>query len=104
MGIPLRIETVDGLTAVAADGARRETVDLALVGTQTPGTWVLTHLGAAREVLTERDADLIRAALAGLGRLMQGGELGDAFADIETRGPQLPPHLAAAQAAGQTKA
>jgi hydrogenase expression/formation protein HypC len=31
---------------------------------------------------------------------MQGGDLGDAFADLEARSPSLPPHLQAALDAG----
>ena len=36
--------------------------------------------------------------------VMAGGALGDAFADLEERGPVLPPHLAAALDAGKTEA
>ncbi len=104
VGIPLRIVSVDGFEAVATNGTRTETLDLALVGTQAPGTWVLSFLGAAREILTEEEAGRIGDALAGLERLMAGGALGDAFADLEERGPVLPPHLAAARAAGKTEA
>jgi hydrogenase expression/formation protein HypC len=35
---------------------------------------------------------------------MAGGELGDAFADLEARTPELPPHLRAAAAAGRSVA
>lgn len=104
VGIPLRILTTDGLSAVASDGTRTETIDLSLTGPQPPGTWILTFLGAAREVLTEDEAEKIGAALRGLERLMIGGALGDAFADLEERGPILPPHLAAALADGRTEA
>ena len=104
MGIPLCITEVDGTNAVATDGARTEAVDLSLVGTQPVGTWVLNFLGAAREVLTEEDAARISAALAGLERVMNGGDLGDAFADLTDTAPTLPPHLAAAAAAGKTQA
>ena len=65
---------------------------------------MLTFLGAAREVIAADDAQKIRAALGGLQSLMQGGDLGAAFADLEQRGPELPPHLQAALAAGQTEA
>ena len=104
VGIPLRIIEVDGTNAVATDGSRTETVDLSLVGTQPKGTWVLNFLGAAREVLTAEEAERIAAAIAGLERVMNGDDLGDAFADLTNRGPELPPHLAAAHAAGKTQA
>ncbi len=104
VGIPLRITEVNGTNAIATDGARTEVLDLSLVGTQPIGTWVLGFLGAARDVLTEDEAERIGAALAGLERVMAGGALGDAFADLTGREPVLPPHLAAAHAAGKTEA
>ena len=104
VGIPLQISEVDGTNAVAINGTRTEAVDLSLVGTQPVGTWVLSFLGAAREVLTVEEAERISAALAGLERVMNGGDLGDAFADLTNSGPALPPHLAAAHAAGKTEA
>ncbi len=104
VGIPLRIDTVDGLRAVASNASRSEELDLSLVGPQPVGTWVLGFLGAARDVLTEDEAASIEAALAGLERVMAGGDLGDAFADLTHRAPTLPPHLAAAHAAGKTQA
>lgn len=104
VGIPLRIVATNGLTGVGENGARTETLDLSLTGPVEVGTWVLGFLGAAREVISEAEARLISAALDGLERLMVGEALGDAFADLEQRGPQLPPHLAAALAAGQSEA
>lgn len=104
LGIPLKIESVDGIAAIASDGQRTEKIDLSLVGDVAPGTWVLTFLGSAREVLLEEDAAAIREALAGLERVMAGGDLGDAFADLESRAPELPPHLAAAANAGLREA
>jgi len=102
VGIPMRIVACDGFVARADDGAEEHTLDLALTGPLPEGTWVLAFLGAAREVLTEDEALKIRAALGGLAALMAGGELGDAFADLEARAPALPPHLEAARAAGKT--
>lgn len=103
VGIPMQITAVDGLLGEASDGATRHPVDLALTGPLPVGTWVLTFLGAAREVLEEDEALKIRAALAGLQSLMEGGDLGAAFADLEAREPTLPPHLAAAAAAGRSQ-
>jgi hydrogenase expression/formation protein HypC len=65
---------------------------------------LLTFLGAAREVISEGEAQKISAALGGLRALMEGGDLGDAFADLEAREPQLPPHLQAALDNGQNTA
>lgn len=102
IGVPMQIVAVEGHAATARDGDDEHRIDLALTGPLAPGTWVLTFLGAAREALSEDEALKIRAALGALRAVMEGGEAGDAFADIEARGPQLPPHLAAAHAAGKT--
>jgi hydrogenase expression/formation protein HypC len=100
MGVPMQVVSANGLVAHCADGAREATVDLALVGPQEPGVWVLVFLGSARSVLPEDEALLIRRALEGLAAAMSGGDLGDAFADLEAREPALPPHLEAARRAG----
>ena len=93
LGIPMRILSSDGIVGRASDGGTEQIVDLSLTGPLEPGTWTLVFLGAARDVLPEDEALKIRAALRGLQSLMEGGELGDAFADLEGREPQLPPHL-----------
>jgi hydrogenase expression/formation protein HypC len=104
LGIPMQILDADGIVGLAQDGDRVERIDLSLTGPVAPGTWVLTFLGAAREVLEEGEALKIRAALDGLRSLMAGGDLGDAFADLDARIPELPPHLRAAAAAGRSVA
>jgi hydrogenase expression/formation protein HypC len=104
IGIPVRIVEVKGLSGIGQDGDDLVGIDLALTGPVEPGTWVLNFLGAAREVLDEDEALRIRAAVGALRSVMTGGGIGDAFDDIEARGPQLPPHLRAAQAAGKTTA
>jgi hydrogenase expression/formation protein HypC len=104
LGIPMQILDAEGIVGLARDGDRTERIDLSLTGSVAPGTWVLTFLGAAREVLDEGEALKIRAALDGLRSLMAGGDLGAAFADLEARAPELPPHLRAAAAAGRTVA
>ena len=105
IGIPMQIIGVDGLRAIAMDGPAHHTIDLALVGAQEVGTWVLTFLGSAREVLPEDEALKIQSAVAALKSVMGGVAIeDDPFADIEDRGPQLPPHLQAALAAGKTTA
>ncbi len=93
VGIPMRITSVDGTCAMATDGQRSQPVDLSLIGPVAPGDWVLTHLDAAREILTSEDAAKINAALDALRAIMAGGDAGDAFADLEETGPRLPPHL-----------
>ncbi len=102
IGIPVQIIETKGFSGLARDRDDVVAVDLALTGPVEPGTWVLNFLGAAREVMTEDEALKIRAALTGLRNVMEGKDLGDAFADLEARGPSLPPHLQAAFDAGET--
>lgn len=101
IGIPMQILSADGIVATAREGDREVLIDLSLTGPLPPGTWVLTFLGAARDTLTEGDARKITAAVDALRAVMAGGDVGDAFADLEG-GPTLPPHLAAARAAGKS--
>lgn len=102
VGVPMLLTAVSGIVGHAVDGGRTETIDLSLTPEAQPGIWVLNFLGTAHAILPEDEALKIRAALNGLASLMQGGPLGDAFADLDTRTPELPPHLQAALAAGQT--
>ena len=104
LGVPFRILASDGIVGTATDGREVARIDLSLTGPLPAGTWVLTFLGAAREVIPEQEALLIAEALAGLAAVMAGGGPGDAFADLEATGPRLPPHLAQALAQGRTTA
>lgn len=94
VGIPVQIVALDGLNATCArrDG-RAEVVDLALIGPQEIGTWVLAHLGTARSVLTPEDADRVTDALLALAAVQRGENIDHLFADLIDREPQLPPHL-----------
>lgn len=68
-------------------------VDLSLVGQQAPGTWLLTFLGAAREVIDGERAASIAAALNALEAAQAGATDSSAFfADLD-REPQLPEFL-----------
>ena len=100
VGVPMQVIAINGIAAEVADSA--ELIDLSLTPEARVGDWLLTFLGAAREVISEDEAKKINAALDGLRAVMTGGDVGDAFADLDARSPQLPPHLQAALAAGQT--
>lgn len=104
IGIPVEILSVSGIVAEARDGDTPVTLDISLLEGVRPGMWVLNFLGSGREILDPDEARKIRAAVGALQSIMTGGEIGDAFADLEARGPQLPAHLQAAQAAGKTTA
>lgn len=101
VGIPMRLLAIDGIAGRALDGDRESLLDLSLVPEARVGDWVLGFLGTGREVLPETEALLIRKALDGLSAIMAGGAAGDAFADLDARTPQLPPHLQAALDAGR---
>ncbi len=102
VGLPLRITEINGIAAMASHGQHFEMIDLSLTPEARSGDWVLTFLGAAREVISENEALKIAAALDGLRAVMQGGSADGAFADIEQAGPQLPAHLQTALDAGHT--
>jgi hydrogenase expression/formation protein HypC len=100
IGVPMQVIDGNEHLAWCRGPEGRVQIDLALVGAQAPGTWLLTFLGAAREVLDAEAAANIIAALDGL----QGALAGDAaridaaFADLVDRTPQLPEHLRAKEA------
>ena len=102
VGVPMKLLSVNGIAAMAEGAEGVEQIDLSLTPDAVVGDHVLTFLGAAREVISADEAAKIASALAGLRSLMQGGPLGDAFADLEESGPRLPPHLQAALDAGKT--
>jgi len=103
LGVPMQLLSVDGIAGLAREEGQTQLVDLSLTPDACPGDWVLVFLGAAREVMAEAEALAVRRALGGLRALMAGGDLGEAFADLESRPPTLPPHLQAALDAGQAK-
>ncbi|WP_420556014.1 HypC/HybG/HupF family hydrogenase formation chaperone [Roseovarius sp.] len=100
VGVPMQITSITGIAATVRDSA--ELIDLSLTPEARTGDWVLTFLGAAREVICEDEAEKICAALDGLRAVMTGGDVGNAFADLDAATPQLPPHLQAAFDAGQS--
>lgn len=103
LGVPMQLLSIDGIAGQACDEAQVQLVDLSLTPDARPGDWVLVFLGTAREVMAEAEALAVRRALGGLRALMAGGDLGDAFADLDARPPTLPPHLQAALDAGHAK-
>jgi hydrogenase expression/formation protein HypC len=96
LGLPMLVlESGPGFALCDWRGERRR-IDLALVGDQKPGTWLLTFLDAAREVITEAHAALIVQALDALDLAMSGADpasLDHLFPDLAGREPELPAHL-----------
>lgn len=93
LGIPVQVLECGAHFARCSgpDGELR--IDLSLVGEQPPGTWLLTFLGAAREVIPAERAAAISAALAALAAAHDGAtDFSAFFADLD-REPQLPDFL-----------
>lgn len=96
IGEPMRIESVGGLVAQCRDRhGDLQTIDLLLVGEQPVGTWLLVFLNAARDVIDEARARMVREALEAITAVMGGAPLDieRAFADLVGREPQLPDFL-----------
>ncbi len=108
LGLPMRIERLEGPYALCSAEGREERVDLSLVPEAGEGDHVLVFQGAARRRLDEEEARLITEALSGVAAIMAGeadtARIDRAFADLVDREPVLPPHLAAAYAAGRKEA
>jgi hydrogenase expression/formation protein HypC len=93
LSIPMRLvalEDKNGDFAVAerrqGDALRRERVNLMLVGPQPVGTWVLASLGLAREVLEDRERELIEDALAAVSAALTGDyDPARHFADLTSK-------------------
>lgn len=95
IAIPMQVVEPLGDTAWCTGREGRKRIDLALVGPQPEGAWLLTFLGAAREVITARAATDIDRALDALAAVLAGDASGvdEAFADLVSRTPELPEHL-----------
>lgn len=64
-------ETAGDFAWVERDG-QRERVNMMLLGPQPVGTWVLTSLGLAKEVVDDEARALIEDALAALAAALDG--------------------------------
>lgn len=81
LSIPKRIVEWEGAGENAGDFAwvdrddqsgQRERINMMLIGPQPVGTWVLTSLGLAREVVEDGQRSLIEDALAALAASLEG--------------------------------
>jgi hydrogenase expression/formation protein HypC len=94
IGTPMQITSTDEGVAVCEGRGRSERIDLALVGAQSPGTWILAYQGSAVRTLTPVEAAQTSAALDALAAVLAGESNVDAyFADLIDREPTLPEHL-----------
>jgi hydrogenase expression/formation protein HypC len=90
----MRVVELDDTHAWCEVDGRRERLDMALVGPQPVGTWVLAFMGGARQVMDDDEAAHACAGRHALAAVMAGSQNVDAFfADLVDREPQLPAHL-----------
>jgi hydrogenase expression/formation protein HypC len=93
LGIPVQVLESGEHFARCASRNGEVRVDLSLVGVQQPGTWLLTFLDAAREIIPLERAAAINAALDALDAAHAGAtDFSAFFADLD-REPQLPDFL-----------
>ena len=94
VGIPMQVLEPGAFWAECEGMGRRARIDMRLVGPQPAGTWLLTFLDAAREVIDADEALRIVQALSALEFAMRGEAPPDAlFADLVDREPELPEFL-----------
>ena len=73
VGIPMKVVESGFFQSICEDkDGNRHTIDTMLTGEQDVGTWLLTFLGAARDVLDEKTANQILDALTALESAMKG--------------------------------
>lgn len=94
IGIPMKITKCDGILAEGHGRGETRTLNLALLGEQPVGTWVLAFLDSAREVLDEASAVRINAALDAASVVLTGEtDLSQHFPDLIGKEPELPEFL-----------
>ena len=78
LSIPKRVVEWEGSGDNAGDFAwverdgQRERINMMLIGPQPVGSWVLTSLGLAKEVVEDEQRQLIEDALAALAASLEG--------------------------------
>ncbi len=98
LGIPMQVVTAEGHSAVCRGRGGLARIDTLITGSLEPGQWVLTSLGAAREIIDEVRAAQVASALDALAAVLAGdgdvnAMIGHHFADLVGREPQLPDFL-----------
>lgn len=98
LATPMQVIRMEGSTALCQGRNGVERVDTLITGTLQPGQWILSFLGAAREVIDAERAAQVEDALTALESILHGAGSADAvihaaFADLIDREPQLPEFL-----------
>ena len=86
LSIPKKVVECEGegdFAWVERDG-KRERINMMLLGSQPVGTWVLTQLGLAKEVIEPEQLVLIEEALKALAASLDGDyDAGQYFQDLQ---------------------
>ena len=72
IGVPMRVLECGGATALCEGRGERRRINMLMVGDRPPGSWVMTFLGAARDVLSEEDAAEINRTLDEIEAILRG--------------------------------
>lgn len=72
IGIPMRVLESGEVTALCEGRGERCRINMLMVGICPAGSWVMTFLGAAREILTEEEAARINQTLDELEAVLRG--------------------------------
>lgn len=90
----MQIIAYRGDWALCESNGETRLIDMMLLGQQPLGSWVLTFLDTAREILSEQQARQILDALRAVQLALQGeAQVEHLFADLLDREPQLPAFL-----------
>ena len=110
LAVPMQVIGMEGSTALCQGQHGIERIDTMLTGPLLPGQWILTFLGAAREVIDAERAAQVGDALAALQSILDGQGGVDAaalidahFSDLAGREPQLPTFLRSAITEGSNQ-
>ncbi len=101
LSVPMQVLEMEGVFAICEGRVGRERIDTTLTGPLVAGQWVLTFLGAAREIIDAERAAQVSGALNALESILASdGSQGSVdalmnthFADLVNREPQLPEFL-----------
>ncbi len=74
VGTPVQVVQSGEVMSLCHGRNGDEDVNMLLIGQQPVGTWVLSFLGWAREILDEQQAIEINLALDGLQEIMDGAD------------------------------
>lgn len=72
IGIPMRVLESGEATALCEGRGERQRINMLMVGDCPAGSWVMTFLGSAREILSEEDAAEINRTLDELEAVLRG--------------------------------